>query len=76
MIMKLNKIQKNLCDIIQYQISCWKHSNDITSPTHSSDIWEECSKLDSLIKDEDITELESILRNLYLFIRKYDLNNN
>ena len=71
--MKANEIQTKLCDIIHSQQSFWKHSNDITSPTHLNDIEEECfSLLDNLISDEDKKEFEDKLKDLYWFIRKFD----
>ena len=56
--MKVNKIQQYICDIIYSQQDFWKHSNDITSPTHVNDIEEECSaQLCNLITDEEIEEV-------------------
>ena len=53
--MKANKIQQYLCDVIHSQQDFWKHSNDITSPTHLNDIEEECyTQLCDLISDGDI----------------------
>ena len=71
--MKANKIQQYLCDVILSQQDFWKHSNDITSPTHLSDIEEECfAQLYNLISDEDREEFENKLKDLYWFIRKFD----
>ena len=71
--MKANKIQQYLCDVILSQQDFWKHSNDITSPTHLSDIEEQCfAQLDNLISDEDREEFENKLKDLYWFIRKFD----
>ena len=71
--MKTNKTQQYICDVIQNQQNYWKHSNDITSPTHLTDIEEECfAQLDDLISDEDREEFEEKLKDLYRFIRKFD----
>lgn len=70
--MKANKIQQYICDVIHSQADFWKHSNDITSPTHLVDIEEECfAQLDDLIYD-DREEFEEKLKDLYWFIRKFD----
>ena len=71
--MKANKIQQYLCDVINIQQDFWKHSNDITSPTHLTDIDEECfAQLCNLIDDEDREEFQDKLKELYWFIRKFD----
>lgn len=71
--MKANKIQVYLCDIIHSQQDFWKHSNDISSPTHLVDIEEECyAQLCNLISDADREEFEEKLKALYLFVRKFD----
>lgn len=71
--MKANKIQQYLCDVISSQQDYWKHSNDITSPTHLTDIDEECfAQLCNLILDTDREEFQEKLKGLYWFIRKFD----
>ena len=71
--MTANKIQQYICDVIHSQADYWKHSNDITSPTHLVDIEEECfTQLCDLISDEDRNEFEDKLKDLYWFIRKFD----
>lgn len=71
--MKANKIQQHICNVIHSQEDFWKHSNDITSPTHLVDIEEECFvQLDDLICDDDREEFEEKLKDLYWFIRKFD----
>lgn len=71
--MKANKIQQYICDVINSQEDFWKHSNDITSPTHLVDIEEECRvQLDNLLSDKEIEELSDKLAELYWFIRKFD----
>jgi hypothetical protein len=71
--MKANKVQNYLCDVILSQQSFWRNSNDITSPTHLTDIEEECfSQLCNLISDEDREEFQDKLKDLYWFIRKFD----
>lgn len=71
--MKANKIQQHICNVIHSQEDFWKHSNDITSPTHLVDIEEECfAQLDNLICNDDRKEFEEKLKDLYWFIRKFD----
>lgn len=71
--MKANKIQQYLCEVILIQQSFWRNSNDITSPTHLTDIEEECyTQLYDLISDEDREEFQEKLKDLYWFIRKFD----
>ena len=72
-IMKANKVQNYLCDVILSQQAFWRNSNDITSPTHLNDIEEECyTQLSDLISDEDREEFEKKIKDLYWFIRKFD----
>lgn len=71
--MKANKIQQCLMDVIRSQADFWKHSNDITSPTHLTDIEEECyAQLANLINDDEGDELIHKLKELYWFIRRFD----
>lgn len=71
--MKANKTQQYICDVIHSQSDFWKHSNDITSPTHLVDIEEECyAQLGSLINDDERDELIHKLKELYWYIRKFD----
>ena len=71
--MKANKVQNYLCDVILSQQSFWRYSNDITSPTHLTDIEEECdAELCDLISNKDIEEFKKKLKDLYWFIRKFD----
>lgn len=71
--MKANLTQCCLCDVIHSQQDFWKHSNDITSPTHVVDIDEECfAQLSMLLSDRDMEEFENKLKDLYWFIRKFD----
>ena len=71
--MKANKIQKYLCDVISSQQDFWRHSNDITSPTHLTDIDEECyAQFCNLISEYDIKEFADKIKDLYWFIRKFD----
>lgn len=50
--MKPSERQKYLCDTIRSHVNFWKHTNDITSPTHTSDIEEDCLLLEGIISDE------------------------
>lgn len=72
--MKANKIQQYICDVIHNQADFWEHSNDITSPTNLNDIEEECfAQLCNLMQDGEMEEFQEKLKDLYWFIRKFDL---
>lgn len=69
--MKTTKQQQQLCDLIIEQATWWKNSNDISSPTHNSDLE---SRIDDLVEDGGITQaqakdLDDLLRNLLTMIR-------
>lgn len=68
--MKPNRLQKEICDAIKHEASFWQNTNDITSPTHLCDIYEEINLLS--ISEELSSELKSLLENLYWLIRKFD----
>ncbi len=71
--MKANKIQQYIINVIHSQADFWKHSNDITSPTHLTDIEEECyAQLSDLMQDDKMEEFKEKLKDLYWFIRKFD----
>ena len=71
--MEANKVQQCLCDVVHSQQDFWKHSNDITSPTHLVDIEEECfAQLSELLTEKELKEFEEKLKDLYWFIRKFD----
>jgi hypothetical protein len=72
--MKANKTQQCICDIVCTQQNYWKHSNDLSSPTHLVDIEEECRQLSDSLDDTEIEELTNKLQDLYRFIRKFDNN--
>lgn len=70
--MKTNRIQQHICDFIIEQIQWWRDSNDIDSPTHSSDLE---SRLNDIVEDEGwLTEsqadsIDAWLINLLIEIR-------
>lgn len=70
--MKPSGIQKCLCDTIRLHVNLWKYTNDITSPTHTSDIEKDCLVLEGIISDEKLVAFEHILKELYWFIREFD----
>ena len=71
--MKANKIQQCLCDVIHSQQDFWRNSNDISSPTHITDIEDECfAQLDGILKDKEVEEFGNRLKDLYWFIRRFD----
>lgn len=54
--MKPNQKQVQICAIISAQAEFWAMSNDIMSPTHSSDI---CNTLNDLVTNEEILQCEA-----------------
>lgn len=71
---RANKIQQFLCDTIQYQQEFWRNSNDITSPAHLCEIEEVCNaQFCNPINHKDIEELVVRLKDLYWFVRRFDV---
>lgn len=71
--MKPTERQKKVCEAIMNQISYWQTSNDITSPTHDTDI-EDClwAELEGVITDRDIHNIERELEKLLQYIRRVE----
>lgn len=70
--MKPNKIQQEICDVIKDQASFWKITNDITSPTHLSDMYMDVHLNLNELPEETMDKFEELLKNLYWFVRKFD----
>ena len=70
--MKTTELQKKIIDICITELQCWKDSNDIKSPTHSSD--GETSLLELYYDDElysdDCEAINTALQNLRQMILK------
>lgn len=70
--METNRIQKHICNFILDQVTWWRDSNDIDSPTHTCDL--EC-RIDDIVEDEGWLDedtahsLEEHLRGLLSEIR-------
>lgn len=62
--MKTNRVQQHICDFIIEQVTWWRDSNDIDSPTHLSDLE---SRLDDLVEDEGwLTSAQAYNMNTWL----------
>lgn len=67
--MKATTKQKEICDLIINQVSFWKSSNDINSPTHYCDNSESVRSLEGL-SEEDEEDLTNFLDNLLNFVKE------
>lgn len=66
--MKATEKQKEICDLIINQVSFWKSSNDINSPTHYCDNSESVRNMEGL-SEEDEEDLTNFLNNLLNFVK-------
>ena len=66
--MKPTEKQIMVCDIIKDQLSFWKSTNDLSSPTHSCDISETLQEEDRLTEMQK-DELDVLLTDLLCFVR-------
>lgn len=75
--MKASNLQRLICDTLIDTIRYWKDSNDISSPTASSDI-DDCQTATLLdeIEDSDLNLLNNYMHNVYNIVRKYDQESN
>lgn len=71
--MKPTELQKKVCEHIITEARYWMNSNDITSPTHYSDL-HDClfAELEDDLTDEQFTELEINLRSLLNLIKNIE----
>lgn len=70
--MKTNRIQKHICDFIIEQIQWWRDSNDIDSPTHSSDLESRLNDIvegEGLLTESQADSIDTCLINLLIEIR-------
>lgn len=67
--MKANDKQKQICDLIINQVSFWKTSNDINSPTHYSDNSESVRNTEGLSEEQE-EDLTNFLDNLLSYIKQ------
>ena len=67
---KPTKTQKEVCEALIREISWWRDSNDINSPTHLVDM-EDCLKadLDGMCSDSEIELLTTELRELFCAVK-------
>ena len=71
--MKPTELQKKVCEHIITEVKYWMNSNDITSPTHYSDL-NDCLfiELEDDLTEYQITELEINLRSLLNLIKNIE----
>ena len=67
--MKPTKTQKTVIETIRRQLTYWRDSNDINSPTHFSDMEDELDALCDCLSIDEITELNCITNSLLKFIK-------
>lgn len=67
--MKATDKQKEIYDLIINQVSFWKSSNDINSPTHYCDNSESVRSMEGL-SEEDEEDLTNFLDNLLNFVKE------
>ena len=68
--MKPNKKQLVASHVVKIQASFWQSTNDINSPTHYSDIDQDCIQFEDKIGEENAKVLAEKLSDLYDFIKK------
>lgn len=68
--------QKNVIREVAGIVSSWRNSNDISSPTMYSDIWEELSRvgMEHDIPESQLEDIEKILGKLLTVIQHVDQN--
>jgi hypothetical protein len=66
---KVNEKQKRVIAYLKEQLELWEHTNDISSPTHGCEIQSYSGKLDDVLYNLEIAELEHIALCMYLFLR-------
>ena len=67
--MKPTETQKTVCEALIEQLQFWKHTNDIDSPTHYTDMDEHFTLLSDCLSETEIEELTSETCNLFQFIK-------
>lgn len=69
--MKATPRQKTIIQEVENQITFWRNTNDLDSPTHYCDIEEEARKLedDASLTEEQRIRFENIMGDLLDFIK-------
>ena len=67
--MKANDKQIAIINYLQTQLSYWRDTNDIDSPTHGGDINEETINIDCELSDDEESVLEEETYNILKYIR-------
>lgn len=72
--MKPSELQKEIIELVISQAKFWMNTNDINSPTHFTDNFEEVEKFvcEDKISDTKAEDLVNALDNLYRVIRDID----
>jgi|LakMenE01Jun11ns_1017448.scaffolds.fasta_scaffold9297101_3 hypothetical protein len=63
--MKPTTKQIKVIEFLEQQLSFWKKSNDISSPTHIGDIGEFSQFLDDVLSKDEIMFVELITHEIY-----------
>ena len=67
--MKATDVQKDVCNAIIEQVSFWRDSNDINSPTHYVDIEESFrAELEDKLSEKELNELMDEMANLFQLV--------
>lgn len=70
--MKPSDKQIKVIEFLEQQLQFWKHSNDIRSPSHISDISEYCRNMDNILSEDEIEDIDMITTDLYLSITEIE----
>lgn len=67
--MKATDVQKDVCNAIIEQVSFWRDSNDINSPTHYVNIEESFrTELEDKLSEKELNELMDEMANLFQLV--------
>ena len=66
----INEKQKTTIAYLQTLLESWKHTNDISSPTHLCEIQSCPWGVEENFSNLEIADLEDMAINMYLLIRK------
>ena len=64
--------QIKIIEFLEQQLQFWKHTNDIGSPSHISDISEYCRNMDNILSEDEIKDLDSLTTDLYFSIMEIE----
>jgi hypothetical protein len=64
--MKPSSKQLKVIEFLEQQLSFWKNTNDIGSPTHVGDISEFSRNMDDVFSEDEIKDIDILTTELYL----------